>query len=98
VVHSLDQALLAAAGEDEVFVIGGAEIFVLAWPRADRLYLTRVHADVDGDVRLPGIDVGGWKLSNAERHPADERHAFDFTFEQWERRRGFVVDSLPPRC
>lgn len=85
VVHGLDEALCQAAGEDEVFVIGGAEIFALAWPRADRLYLTRVHADVDGDVRLPEIDTGGWQLVSAERHPADERHACAFTFEQWER-------------
>jgi dihydrofolate reductase len=85
VAHGLDEALRQAVDEDEVFVIGGAGIFALAWPRADRLYLTRVHAEVDGDVRLPDLDLGGWRLTSAERHPADERHAWAFTFEQWDR-------------
>ncbi|MEE8525336.1 MAG: dihydrofolate reductase [Thermoanaerobaculia bacterium] len=86
VVHSLDEALRTLRGEDEVFVIGGAEIFELALARADRLYLTRVHADVEGDVRLPQLDLGDWRLTASERHQADPRHACAFSFEQWDRR------------
>ncbi len=98
VVGCLDDALAAVAGEDEVFVVGGAEIFALALPRADRLYLTRVHADIKGDVLMPAAalpessrDV--WELLEAERHEADERHAHAFTFELWERR---LEPAQPP--
>ena len=85
VVHSLEEAWEVSAGETEVFVIGGAGIFELALPRADRLYLTRVHAEVDGDVLLPEIDFDDWELMSFERHRADERHAHDFTFELWHK-------------
>lgn len=84
VFHSLDAALEAAGG-GEVFVIGGVAVFVEALPRAGRIYLTRVHDDVAGDVRLPGLDLDGWELVSSEAHPADERHAHPFTFERWER-------------
>ena len=67
VVADLDQALELAGhlvvveGHDEVVVIGGAQIYRLALPRADRLYLTQVHADVDGDTRFPDFDAGEWR-------------------------------------
>ncbi len=85
-VRSLEEALEQADGEEEVFVVGGAEIYALAWPRADRVYLTRVHAEVEGDVRLPDFDFSDWQLTGSETHPADDRHAYSFTFERWERR------------
>ena len=88
VVHTFDDAL-AAVGEDktdETFVIGGGEIYQLALPRADRVLLTRVHADVDGDAFFPPLNAAEWTCSARERNAADERHAFAFTFETWERR------------
>ena len=87
VVHSLDEALAAAAGAEELMVIGGAEIYALAWPRLDRLELTEVHADVEGDTRLDAFDPGDWRELARERHPADERHALDFSFVTLEPRR-----------
>ncbi len=87
VVHGFDEALAAAAGEEEVFVIGGAEIFALALPRAERLYLTRVHAEVAGDVRFPELDLEAWELVGEERREADERPAHAFSFLAWERRQ-----------
>ena len=87
VAHSLDQALAAAAAEEEAFIIGGVAVFAEALPRADRVYLTRVHGDVEGDVRLPELDLDGWRLVASEPHLADERHALAFTFECWNRRR-----------
>ncbi|MCP4545146.1 MAG: dihydrofolate reductase, partial [bacterium] len=75
-----------AAGDDEVFVIGGATIFAQALPRADRLYLTLVHAEPPGDVRFPPLDADEWLLSEEEAHPADERHAYAYTFRRYERR------------
>ncbi len=83
---SLDEALELAAGDDEVFIIGGAGVFAEVLPRAGRVYLTRVHAEVEGDVTCPPLDDGCWELTGEERHEADERHAYPFTFEVWERR------------
>ena len=77
---SLDEALARAADEDEVFVVGGAGVFAEALPRADRLYLTRVHAEVEGDVVFPELDLGAWTLLSEERHEADERHEHAFSF------------------
>lgn len=87
VVGTLDEALALAAGEDEVFVIGGGEIYRLALPRADRLYLTVVHADVDGDTWFPTLDDGDWVLESEVDHPADERHAHSFSFRTYRRLR-----------
>lgn len=94
VVHALPEALALAraAGDDEAFVIGGAEVFARALPLADRMYLTRVHADVEGDVRFPSPHDDRWLAEHAwaqvarEEHAADERHAFAFSICTLERR------------
>lgn len=87
VVPSLAEALALGATEEEVFVIGGGEIFRLALPRADRLYLTVVHATVEGDTRFPAFDEAAWALEDEEFHPADQRHAYGFTFKTFKRLR-----------
>lgn len=87
VVHSLAAALDLAAGDDEVFVAGGEEIYRLALPRADRIYLTVVHATVDGDAHFPDFDLAEWRLVGEERYESDERHAFAFTFRRHDRHR-----------
>ncbi len=86
VARGLEEALGLAGGDDEVFVIGGASVFAEALPRADRIYLTRVHARVGGDVVCPPLVDGDWELIEEERHDADERHAYPFSFQIWERR------------
>ncbi len=85
---SLDQALAQAAegGEHGVFVAGGASVFAEALPRADRLYLTRVHAEIEGDVYFPELDFEDWKLVEQQRREADERHAYALTFQTFDRR------------
>jgi dihydrofolate reductase len=88
VVHSLDEALEAAGEAAEVMVIGGAEIYALAWPRLERLELTEVHAEVEGDTRLDRFDPAEWREVAREHHPADERHALAFSFVTLERRGG----------
>lgn len=88
VVPSLEEALALAATEDEVFVIGGAEIYRQALPKADRLYLTVVHAKVEGDTVFPSYDSAGWVLEDERYHPADENHAYPFTFRRYTRLRG----------
>jgi dihydrofolate reductase len=87
VAGSLADALDAAraTGTDEVFIIGGASLYADALSQADTLYLTRVHAAVEGDVYLPPVPWETFELSASEAHPADERHAHAFTFETWRR-------------
>ncbi|MBN1442535.1 MAG: dihydrofolate reductase [Planctomycetes bacterium] len=85
---SLDGALerlRGAPGSDEVFVIGGAEVYAAALPRARRLYLTRVDADVEGDARFPEVDFSLWRLARDEPHPADAAHAHPLRFQVYER-------------
>ena len=72
-------------GDDEAFVIGGEAIYALALPLADRIYLTRVHAEVEGDVHFPSFARSEWRLSRSEYHAADERHAHAFSYEDWVR-------------
>jgi dihydrofolate reductase len=90
-VASLEEALVlaeqvaASAGAPEAVVIGGAEIYALALPRADRLYLTRVHAAVQGDARLPPIDWDQWREVGRERHAADSDNPYDYSFLVYER-------------
>ena len=86
VVSSLSAALELAreAGEDEAFVIGGAALYAEALGRADRIYLTEVQADVDGDVTFPALGEG-WREVAREGHPADERHAYAVAFVVLER-------------
>lgn len=87
IAHSLDEALTLAKNDPEIFVIGGAEIYSTALARADRLYLTRVHATIAGDTYFPEFDETEWRESACERHAADERHAFDYSFVVFERIR-----------
>jgi dihydrofolate reductase len=85
---SLDDALelSSVANDDEVFVIGGAEIYSLALPRADRLYLTLVHAKIDGDAVFPQIDWNAWQQTASEENVADHNNDYPFTFRVFERR------------
>jgi len=86
VVASLDDALGLAAGEDEVFVAGGGEIYRLALSRADRIYLTVVHTTVEGDTHFPEFDVEEWQLAEDVRHESDERHEHAFSLRFYLRR------------
>jgi dihydrofolate reductase len=77
----LDQALTIAAVPrgDEAMVIGGGEIYAAALPRADRLYLTEVHIDAEGDVHFPALDRAQWRETSRDDHPAkDDTPAFSF--------------------
>jgi dihydrofolate reductase len=87
VVRSLESALRTAeaAGDSEAFVIGGAELYREALPRADRLYLTRVRADVPGETVLPEVPWAGWRLTETTAHGADDSNDFPSVFEVYER-------------
>lgn len=85
IVLSLEDALSQAADDEEAFIIGGGELYRHALPLADRLELTIVHAVIEGDTSFPELDIKDWKLIGEERHEADDRHAYPFTFQRYER-------------
>lgn len=74
-----------AGPEEEVMVIGGAQIYAEALPLAQRLFLTEVDAEVEGDARFPDLDPAAWREVGREEHAADERHAYAFRFRVLER-------------
>jgi dihydrofolate reductase len=80
VAHSLDEAIALAGDAPEVFVIGGAELYAAALPRADRLYLTLIDADYEGDTLFPAFDPADWR--ETAREPAA-----GFAFVTYERAR-----------
>ena len=94
VVHSpeaaleyAEQGLLTPGQRDggDILVVGGAEIYRLALPFTERMYLTRVHAVVRGSVLFPEFSMKEWTLTESERHPADAKNEHDYTFEVWDR-------------
>ncbi len=85
VVHSLAAAIAAAAGQSELMVIGGAQIYEQLLPRANRLYLTLIDADFDGDVFFPVLDMSQWREVSRQEHGRDEKHPIPFTFLLLER-------------
>lgn len=88
IVKSLEEAIAAAADTDakEAFVIGGGEIYALALPLARRIYLTRVHTTLEGDTYFPEFDQQEWELLSNLDFPADEKHAYPYSFQVWGRK------------
>ncbi|MBI3367748.1 MAG: dihydrofolate reductase [Burkholderiales bacterium] len=84
--RSLDQALLAAGAVERVFVIGGAQLWAEALPRADGLLLTEIDADFDGDTRFPAWDRTAFIESSREAHRAAPPNDFGFAFVRYRRR------------
>jgi len=84
-VASLDEAI-AAAGDEELMVIGGGEIYALALPRATRLHLTWIDTEAsDADAHFPRLDPAEWHETSREAHSADARHEYAFAFVDYER-------------
>lgn len=80
VVNSLGEALNAAGDVPEVVIVGGAELYKHALPQVDLIHLTRVHANVPGDTFFPQFQPQEWREERVARHPADERHAYAFSY------------------
>ncbi|MDG4596069.1 MAG: type 3 dihydrofolate reductase [Candidatus Contendobacter sp.] len=85
VARSLDEAVELAGAVPEIMAIGGAALYRQTLPLAERLYLTRVEADVPGDVWFPEWNEGDWRLAWEESYPADRDHAWPYRFQRWER-------------
>ena len=86
VVNSLEQAIEACPKTEEVFIIGGGEIYRQSIAVADKLDLTKVHATFEADTHFPEVDLSEWQLVFEEYHPKDERHDFAFTFQTYLRK------------
>jgi dihydrofolate reductase len=87
VVNNIDNAIEKAKESDvkEIFIIGGGEIFKETIEMVSRIYLTRVHAIIEGDTFYPEIKKDQWKLVDEQPFPADEKHSYAYTFEVWEK-------------
>ncbi len=84
-VHSLEEAYALFPADEEIFVIGGAEIYAKALPDADRFYLTRVHHAYEGDTSFPEWDRKQWRLVSGERFERGEKYPYPFSIEVYER-------------
>jgi dihydrofolate reductase len=91
VVHSLEQAFELAAsiaeidGRDEVMIIGGDQIYQSALPLVDRIYLTEVHAEVEGDAYFPDFDRDHWNVVGCEDFAAEDPNPYDYSFVVLDR-------------
>ncbi|RYZ95339.1 MAG: dihydrofolate reductase [Sphingobacteriaceae bacterium] len=86
VANSLEDALDLFIDEDEVFIVGGAEIYRQAMDLSDRIYLTLVHKDIIGDTYFPDIETTEWEEIEREDHPADEKNPLPYSFITFKRR------------
>lgn len=89
IVRSLDEGLAyaAARGEQEAFVIGGAQIYALALPRSDRIYLTRVHTTSEADIFFPELNDDEWIVVEEAFNPAGEKDEFPTTYQILDRKK-----------
>ena len=87
VVHTIEEAIQLAGtfSVNEIFVIGGAEIFKTTFPLANRIYLTRIHHTFKGDAFFPALPEADWKLVSKRICEADDKNAYAHTFQVWER-------------
>ncbi|MFH2010140.1 MAG: dihydrofolate reductase [bacterium] len=92
VAHSVDDAIALAEkiaradGAEELAIIGGAELYAHTFARADRLYVTEIHAEFDGDTRFPQWDRAAWNEVSRDEQPGDPAVPFDYAFVTYDRR------------
>ncbi|MCA1054549.1 dihydrofolate reductase [Rossellomorea aquimaris] len=88
IIHSIEEITAVAPNvQDEVFVIGGAEIFKEAFPHADRLYLTLIEDEFDGDTFFPPFNRDEWDVISREKGPKDEKNPYDYYFMILDRKQ-----------
>jgi dihydrofolate reductase len=86
IVNSLEEALNQVKNDDEPFIIGGENIYRLAMPKADRIYLTRVHAEFEADTFFPEINPDEWQETERTYHEKDEKHQYAFSIITYDRK------------
>lgn len=87
-VISVDKALETAGDVDEVMVIGGGAIYAHCLGKADRLYVTHIKAEIDGDTTFPAYDSENWQKISSDLRLADEKNPYDLDFCVYERKSG----------
>ena len=87
VVNSIEQALQQVANAEEVMIIGGASFYEQMIDRADRMYLTHVEAECQGDAWFPDFDMNHWLVISEEVHHADENNNYDFVIKVYQRKK-----------
>ncbi|WP_319379870.1 type 3 dihydrofolate reductase [Thiomicrorhabdus sp.] len=85
VFSSVDDALQSLGEVEEAIIMGGGQLYAQMLPRADRLYLTLIHAQIDGDTHFPDWRAFPWREIERENHPVDERHRYAFDFVTLDR-------------
>ena len=85
VADSLDNALMLVGNVEQVFIIGGAQLYAAAMPRAGRVLLTEIDADFDGDTFMPALDRKQWHETSREDHPPTSEQPFGHSFVVYER-------------
>ncbi len=88
VCASLADAVAACGEDDEIFVIGGSQLYAAALPHAHRIYLTTVDADVEGDTYMPQFDLSPWHESSAQSFSADSRNPYNYRLTVYDRSSG----------
>lgn len=86
VVPSIEAALALCADEDQVFIVGGAEIYKQAIPLTDRIYLTKVDQDFEGDTFFPELNVDEWEETERENFEPDDKNKLKYSFITLQRR------------
>src|SRR5690606_17766973 len=88
VVHSLEEALQVAQSKEleQVFILGGAEIYKLALPLTDEMIITEVDSSPEGDTFFPAVEYSEWEKVSEEKHSKDEKNEFDYTFVTYKRK------------
>ena len=84
--HSLEEAISMAEGDEEIFIMGGAQIYAQSLDIADRMYITRVERDYEGDTSFPEIDYSKWTLVKEERFERGEEYESPFAFLVYDKK------------
>ena len=82
--HSIEEAVRLAGNDEEIFIIGGAQIYAEALAVADRMYITHVDREYDGDTSFPNVDFSKWQLVSVERHERGEEYEYPFEFRTYD--------------
>jgi dihydrofolate reductase len=85
--YSIEDVLEHCIDKEENFIIGGGSVYRQFFPLAQKLYITRIHASLEGDTFFPEINPQLWEIVEEEKHKADDKHQFDFTFQIFKRNK-----------